>query len=350
MAKKVSEEIEEVQSENISIMDMDSFQKAMKKKYGSNILSLGTEILNEQKLIIPISPALDTITGGGVEEGSWIGLAGPSGCGKTTIALTIAANAQKPEYGSRPVFYINAEGRLKRKNLEGIAGLDASKVHVISSTKEKHLSGEEFSTIATNIIKQYERCIIIVDSVSSLCPSAEITEDVSGSIRSTNPRIMASFCRQNAGVVPVMNTIVVTIHHLINNTSGWGEKMMLDGGVKIGYQADYKLVTKNKPEKWMSKEGSQIGQIVEWESTKTGVGAPNGVVKSYIRFGKGLDSVVEVVNIAIELAIIVKSGAWFALPFISEDCKFQGQEKVNDFFAENPEMIDKVKLMIMENM
>jgi len=222
--------------------ELSALEKELKKKYGDAIISLGTDILSEEKMVLPLSPSIDSIIGGGVPEGSWVGLAGPSGCGKTTLALTLAANAQKVEFGARDVFYIDAEGRLKRKNLEGIAGLDASKVRVIRSTKEKHLSGEEFSTIATNIVKTHERAIIIIDSVSSLCPSAEITEDVSGAIRSTNPRIMASFCRQNAGVVPVMNTIVITIHHLINNTSGYGEKMMLDGGVKIGYQADVKYI------------------------------------------------------------------------------------------------------------
>ncbi len=325
----------------------DSFEALIKKKYGDNIITLGSDILNENRVVIPISPAFDSIVGGGVPEGSWVGFGGPSGCGKTTAALTIAANAQKEEYGARKVFYIDAEGRLKSKSLEGIAGLDASKVRVVRSTREKHLSGEEFSTITTNIIKSYEKAVVIIDSVSSLCPSAEITEDVSGAIRSTNPKIMGSFCRLNAGVVPVMNTIVITIHHLINNTSGWGEKMVLDGGVKIGYQADVKLITKNKPEKWMDG-GHQIGQIVEWECRKAAIGPPDGVCKNYIRYGKGIDVVSEVVNMSIELGVIVKKGAWFYLPFVSDECKFQGQEKVNDYITENIKLVDVMNEKIRE--
>jgi recombination protein RecA len=327
--------------------ELSSLEKELKKKYGDSIISLGTEILSEVKMVLPISPSMDSIIGGGVPEGSWVGLAGPSGCGKTTLALTLAANAQKEEFGSREVFYIDAEGRLKRKNLEGIFGLNAAKVKVIRSTREKHLSGEEFSSIATNIVKAHERAVIIIDSVSSMCPSAEITEDVSGQIRSTSPRIMASFCRLNAGVVPVMNTIVITIHHLINNTSGYGEKLMLDGGVKIGYQADVKLITKGKPEKWMA-DGKQIGQISEWECLKAAIGAPHGTASTYIRYGMGIDAVVEVVNMAIELGIIEKAGAWFRLPFVSDDTKFQGQEKVNNFVSSKPELIVTIKGKIME--
>ena len=326
--------------------ELSALEKELKKKYGNDIISLGSEILIEEKQVLPISPAIDSIIGGGVPEGSWVGLAGPSGCGKTTLALTLAANGQKKEFGEREVFYIDAEGRLKRKNLEGIKGLDASKVKVIRSTKEKHLSGEEFSSIATNIIKTHERAIIIIDSVSSMCPSAEITEDVSGAIRSTSPRIMASFCRLNAGVVPVMNTIVITIHHLINNTSGWGEKMMLDCGVKIGYQADVKLITKNKPEKWMS-DGKQIGQIPEWECLKAAIGPPHGVCRNFIRYGEGVDATKEIVTMGIELGIITGKG-WYYLPFIAEDFKLQGQEKVEMYIKENPKYIKVIQDKILE--
>lgn len=328
------------------VSGISALEKELKKKYGDSIISLGSEILNENKMVLPISPSIDSIIGGGVPEGSWVGLAGPSGCGKTTLALTLAANAQKEEFGKRLVFYIDAEGRLKKKNLEGIAGLQVENVKVIRSTKEKHLSGEEFSSIATNIIKTHEKAIIIIDSVSSMCPSAEITEDVNGAIRSTSPRIMASFCRLNAGVVPVMDTIVITIHHLINNTSGYGEKLMLDGGVKIGYQADVKLITKGKPEKWMA-DGKQIGQISEWECLKAAIGPPHGVANTYIRYGTGIDIVVEIVNIAIELGIIEKSGAWFKIPFATDN-SIQGQENVNEFVKSTPGLIDTIRKKILE--
>lgn len=322
-------------------------EKELRKKYGDDIILSGEQVASDIKHVIPISPAINTIIGGGVPEGSWCSFAGPNSCGKTTMALRVAANAQKKEHGGRDVFYFDVEGRLRKKSLYGISGLNVEKVKVIRSTKETMLSGEDFLTIATNIIKQHEKAVIIIDSVSALCPSAEITEDVSGSIRSTTPKMVASFCRQNAGVVPVMNSIVITIHHLITNTSGYGEHLLMDGGVKIGYQADIRILTKKKPEKWMA-DGSQIGQIVEWECLKSALGQPYGVTKSYIRYGYGIDDTVEVVNLAVELNIIVKKGAWFYLPFVSEDMKFQGQEKVNEFINQNPQWIDVMVAQILE--
>jgi RecA/RadA recombinase len=327
-------------------IDISALEKELKKKYGKDILTLGSEIITENRMVVPICPSIDSITGG-IEEGGIIGIAGPPGCGKSTLALTIARNGMLPEYGDRPVFYIDAERRLRTKNLEGINGLDPEKVNVIRSSKEKNMSGEELCTVAINILKMYERAVLIIDSVSSLCPSAELGEAVSGSIRSTNPRILASFCRQAAGIVGPMNSIVVMIHHCIANTSGMGEQILVDGGNKAYFQSDIRIVTKGKPTTWV-KDGKKIGQMSNWLALKTSIGAPQGEATTYIRYGYGIDEVVEIVNMSIELGIIEQGGAWFTLPFVKDDFKLQGQEKVNDYIRENPELIKVLQERVRE--
>ena len=93
--------------------------KTITKKYG-NILVNGAEVFQDLKdmQVIPVSPALDYALGGGFREGTWIQMIGDPKSGKTTTALQFAANCQKKEYGERPLFYVNVEGRLSTKNFE----------------------------------------------------------------------------------------------------------------------------------------------------------------------------------------------------------------------------------------
>lgn len=329
--------------------DISLFEKELKKRFGNDIISLGVDVVKNDKKVIPISPALDTILGGGVPEGSIISLAGQTGCGKTTIALTLAANAQKVEHGSRKIYILDAEGRMEKKNLSGITGLDVEKVKIIRSTKDKQLSAEEYMEIAIDLVKNEEKSVIIIDSIAALCPSSEITEDVSGQIRSTTGRVMASFCRKVAGPISCMNNIVVVINHLICNQTQYGEHLLVDGGEKLKFAANVRMVCKKKPQSWV-KDSVIIGQISEWHCLKSAIGPPDGVTSSYIRYGKGIDSIVEVVNMAIELGIIIKGGSWYKLPFVSDTCQFQGQEKVNDYISGNPKLIDEIKTKILETM
>ena len=125
-----------------------------------------------------------------------------------------------------------------------------------------------------------------------------------------------------------MDVTVVMIQHLITNTSGYGEKWVTDGGEKIKYHLDVKLMTKGKPKAWMEKDG-QVGLEVEWDVIKSANSASIGEATSYLRFGKGLDMLKEYIGLCIDFGIINKAGAWYS--FTTSDgtlSKFQGEEKL----------------------
>jgi RecA/RadA recombinase len=106
MAKEKTKEVETLAS--------------IKSDYGEDVIVTGDRVLEEEKIIIPISPKLDLITNGGMPEGCWVTLVGKPKSGKTSLALHIAANCQKPEYGEREVYYFDIEGRFKTMNLRGV--------------------------------------------------------------------------------------------------------------------------------------------------------------------------------------------------------------------------------------
>lgn len=320
--------------------NLKSLEKGLIKQYGEGVIVPGNFILENPKKVLNVSPKFDLALGG-IPEGSWATFAGPPGCGKTTLALAIAAAGQIDD---RLVFYLDAEGRLKPMNLNGIKGLKATDVRVVRSTTERQLNGEDFLNIATNIIKAHRGCILIIDSASALCPSDEMSNDVTGKARSSNPKTLGNFVRKNAGIVSTGNNIVVIIKHIISNTSGFGSPHMEDGGVKVKYQADIQLRTVTAPKTWKEQE-SVVGQIIEWDVLKYALPLHNNIRKfeTYIRYGVGVDDIQECMELAQDFGIIDVSGTWLALDYNGEKIKYQGGAKFRAHLEEHPDVIKYLK-------
>lgn len=324
--------------------------KEIEKKYGKGLILDAKSILEEEVKIIPMSPLLDLATGGGIQEGSLVIMSGKTGCGKSYSALSLAAHAQRPEFGNRKVLYDDVEGRLKKMNLTGTHGLNLDNFEVIRSTKDKILSAEEHLGIVEHHVKTTPELIAIVDSASVLCSSTESVNDISGQTRSIGPKLLAAFCRRLANVIPIQKTILIIIQHLIANTSGYGQAYFEDGGNKIQHQANYKFRCTSFPT-WESKDGKPIGQIPTWQVIKSALGPPCKSVQSYLKYGHGIDETMEWIQLGLQFGFIGKAGAWYALEFLEgEQKKIQGEEKLYYHFLENTDhlnlLISKIKEII----
>jgi recombination protein RecA len=320
----------------------EALEKILKKKYGDIFLS-ADQITQKEKVVIPVSPKLDIGLNGGVPEGSWFIISGKPKLGKSTLALQFCATAQKEEYGARRCYYLDAEGRLEKKILNGIEGLQQDKLTVVKSSQGNILSSEKFLTIAEQIIKTEPNIILVIDSASAMCSQSEMdSEEIKGTGRNNGPKLLAEFTRRLANVVPVQNNIVIIIQHMIANTSGYGPSFMEDGGNKICYQSDIKLRGRTFT-KWEDNTKKQIGQIATWDVVHSALGAPGATVEGYIRFGYGIDSIWELIDIATDLDLIEKGGAWFTIKFTGEEIKLQGQNKVWQYLNDNPELCKKLK-------
>lgn len=304
---------------------MADLYKDIEKLYGEGVIRDASSLLDEEKITVPVGPKLDLSLGGGIPEGSWCIFSGKRKIGKTTTALQMAANAQKKEYGNKKIFVLDVEGRLKKMNIEGVHGLDPKGVQVINSIPERILSGEDYLQIACNILSTERGCVLIIDSLSALCSSSELTNDINGQTRSVGPKNVAAFCRKMANVVPVQNSIVVSIQHLIANTSGYGSPFMEDSGNKIQYQVDVWLRAVGVS-KWKKGE-NLIGQIVKWDIIASANGPPGDGVESSIRYGYGIDEYKEILDICTDLGIVELKGAWYNFTIDGKPLKAQGEEK-----------------------
>ena len=352
----------------------DNTTQEIISKYG-NVIKSGVKVFEESEnlQVIPVSPAIDQALGGGIKEGSWVIFTGDPKTGKTTTALQFAATCQKEEWGGRTVIYSNAEGRLKSMNLGGVEVLDLSpEKFKIEQSEDEPLSAEEFLSIAEQYIRETPECVVVVDSISSLIPEKELTGELTAFSRALLPRLLGSWTKKLATVVPAQRATVVMITHFIANTSGYGKMKMSDGGNKIRYQVDTHMEVK-RVTPW-EVAGEQIGQMLTWKVICSGSGGfPGAEAESWLRYGTGIDNTQELIHQAMQMGLIDKGGGgmyrcdyildnkekakeWFVRNEVNlEDeeatikaVKFKGQEKLYVFLSENEDMANLLREILGE--
>ena len=320
-----------------------TLKEDMVKQFGDNVILTGNALVDKKIITIPVSPALDMVLNGGIPEGSFVVFTGQPKCGKTTTSLDFAATAQKPEYAhssfkeGREVYYRNIEGRLKKRDLEGIPGLNLDRFHIIGSQTGKILHAEEYLQIGERIINEIPGCVLIIDSYSALCTEAEITSDMDKMQRADGAKLLAKFCRKVANVIPVNKNILIGITHLMGNPTGYGAEFKEKSGQAIAYQTDVKIRAKTFKPWVLSADSVQIGQEIEWQVLCSALGPPGGVITSYIRYGQGIDKQTEIISLATDIGVIHHAGAWYTLSGLPAKPKFQGAEKVRQYFLQHPE-------------
>jgi RecA/RadA recombinase len=274
----------------------------------------------------------------------------------TTTSLDFCATAQKKEYAhgsfkdGREVYYLNIEGRLKKRDLEGIPGLDLDRFNIIGSQEGKILHAEEYLQIAERVINEIPGSVVIIDSYSALCTEAEITSDMNKMQRADGAKLLAKFCRKVANVIPVNRNIVIGITHLMGNPgmghSEWKEK----SGQAIAYQTDIKLKANYFSPWTLGTDSPQIGQEIHWQVMCSALGAPGGKITSYLRYGHGIDKQMELLNLAVDLGLVSKGGAWYTISSVESKPKFQGLEKTRQYLVENPEVYQSLWDQVKETM
>lgn len=326
---------------------MLNVSKEFVKKYG-DVIQTADIIFEKQKdfKVLSTVPKLDLALGGGIEEGSWTLVTGLPKHGKTTLCLHMILNAVRE---GRPVVYVDAEARLRRKQLSGISGLEEilSSIHKISPPDDEQWSADKYLSATEMLVKDpaNKGCLVIVDSVSALITQKDLDEDVSSQIRSGLPKMLSHWMKKMSQVVPAQRAIMVLIRHFIADTGPGRKTKIADGGIKIQYQADT-IIDISYTEKW--KEGSgaseeQVGHVINWDIVCSSLGKSGKKAQSWLRYGIGIDIVQENLMLGEELGLIDKSGAWYTASFIEKhvknwdpkDYKRQGLGKFRDMFLDD---------------
>jgi recombination protein RecA len=301
-----------------------------------NFLIPITSLKEEQGRTFKTTLSLDIALSGGIPEGSSVLMSGKPKVGKTTLALHYVQQCHR-EDPTKKAFFFDVEGRLRTELLDCFPDLNRENVAIVRSNENKILSAEDFLNLLYTTLKDYPRCICILDSIAALCPEAELSSNIGDGVKMAGTAsLMYKMFRRVSQILPVTKSTFIALTHMIANPNpGPGKKSYGVGGNAPQYGASVWLEGgwKQDIEDTNSKT---IGQNAHFYIVASALGSPGADVSIPIIYGKGVDETMDLFNLACEFGIISKSGAWYTVPGNKE--KLQGQMNVIDHLRKNEQL------------
>lgn len=317
---------------------LESAIAQIEKNFGKGaIIKLGANQTMKVDAIPTGSMGLDLALGiGGVPRGRIVELYGPESSGKTTVALHIIAEAQKQ---GGEVAFVDVEHALDPKYAAAVG------VNVDDLLVSQPNSGEEALEIMEALVRSGAIDVVVLDSVAALTTKAEIDGNMGDSNVGQLARLMSQAMRKLTPLLSKTNCVAVFINQIREKIGVmYGNPETTPGGRALKFYSSVIIdVRKGEP----IKNGTElIGNRTKIKVKKNKVAPPFKECEFDIIFGKGISRMGEVLDIAVELDIIKKSGSWF-----SYDGKKlgQGRDNVKKALEENPEMLKEIEQKVMEN-
>ena len=310
----------------------------IERTYGKgSIMRLGenTGIMVES---IPTgSLSLDIALGiGGVPKGRIIEIYGPESSGKTTLALHILAEAQKR---GGEVAFIDAEHALDPTYARAL-GVDIDSM-LISQPD----TGEQAMEICEALVRSGAIDVVVVDSVAALTPRAEIEGDMGDSHVGLLARLMSQALRKLAGSIAKTNCIVIFINQLREKVGVmYGNPEVTTGGRALKFYSSVRIDVRRIE---AIKNGTEIvGSRTRAKIVKNKVAPPFREAEFEIMYGEGISKWGELIDLAVKLDLIQKSGSWFSM---GEMRLGQGRDAVKQYLKDNPEMAESIEAQVRAN-
>ena len=336
MAKK------ETIASNESNDRLKALQMAMakiEKDFGKgSIMKLGDEIVDTVDVIPSGSLTLNIALGvGGYPKGRIIEIYGPESSGKTTLALHAIAEAQKK--GGIAAF-IDAEHAFDRFYAEKLG------IQVENLLISQPDNGEQALAIADQLIRSAAIDIIVIDSVAALTPKAEIEGTMGDNKVGLQARLMSQALRKLTSEISKTNTTCIFINQLREKIGVmFGNPETTTGGNALKFYASVRLDIRRVTS--VKKGDEVIGNQVRVKIVKNKVAPPFRRAEFEIMFGEGISRTGEVLDLAINMDIIQKSGSWFSY---NGDKLAQGRDAVKALLKDNPDLMEELEKRITEKL
>jgi len=317
-------------------MALDKIEKDFGK---GSIMKLGDRPSVQVDCIPTGALALDIALGvGGVPRGRIIEIYGPESSGKTTLAQHIAAEAQKR--GGIAAF-IDAEHALDPEYAKNLG------VNIEELLISQPDTGEQALEIAEELVRSGAIDVIVVDSVAALVPKAEIEKAMDEQQMGLQARLMSKALRKLTAIVGKTNTTVIFINQLRQKIGVmYGNPETTTGGNALKYYASVRLDIR-RIEGLKNKDGEDIGNRVRVKVAKNKVAPPFRTAEFDIVYGKGISALGNILDVAVNMDIVKKAGAWFSY---NDEKLGQGRDKSKEFLAENPEMLKEIEAKVREKL
>ena len=310
----------------------------IEKQFGKgSIMKLGEESHNEIDVVSSGSLTLDIALGvGGYPKGRIIEIYGPESSGKTTFALHAIAEVQKA--GGKAAF-IDAEHALDpvyAKNL----GVDIN--DLLLSQPD---TGEQALEICDALVKSEAINIVVIDSVAALVPQAEIEGEMGDSHVGLQARLMSQALRKLSGTISKTNTIAIFINQLREKVGVlFGNPETTTGGRALKFYATIRLDVRRGEQ--IKNGDNVIGNKTNVKIVKNKVAPPFKTASLEIMYGQGVSKEAEILDLASDIGIVDKSGAWYS--YKGEKIG-QGKENAKQFLRDNPKIKEEIENKVRES-
>ncbi|HIR87959.1 MAG TPA: recombinase RecA [Candidatus Fimimorpha faecalis] len=324
---------------NDKLKALDAAVSQIEKAYGKgSIMKLGDSASNMNIETVPTgSLSLDIALGlGGVPRGRVIEIYGPESSGKTTVALHMVAEVQKR---GGIAGFIDAEHALDPVYAKNI-GVDIDNLYISQPD-----NGEQALEITETMVRSGAVDIVIVDSVAALVPKAEIDGDMGDSHVGLQARLMSQALRKLTAVISKSNCIVIFINQLREKVGiMFGNPETTTGGRALKFYSSIRMDVRRVEA--LKQAGEVIGNRTRIKVVKNKVAPPFKEAEFDIMFGKGISREGDILDLAANIGVIIKSGAWYAY----KDGKIgQGRENAKKYLIENPDVMAEVEQKVREH-
>ena len=317
---------------------LDAAMSQIEKQFGKgSVMKLGEFKSMNVEAVSTGALSLDIALGiGGIPKGRIVEIYGPESSGKTTLALHAVAEVQKK--GGEAAF-IDAEHALDPVYAKKI-GVDID--NLIVSQPD---TGEQALEIAEALIRSGAIDIIVVDSVAALVPKAEIDGDMGDSHIGLQARLMSQALRKLAGAINKTNAIIIFINQLREKVGVmFGNPETTTGGRALKFYASVRMDIRKVEN--IKQDGEVVGSRTRVKVVKNKVAPPFREAEFDIVYGKGISKEGSLLDLAVNLNIIEKSGSWFSY---NGERIGQGRENVKRYIEENPKLADELDKKVRDN-
>ena len=320
------------------LKELDAAISQIEKQYGKgSIMKLGDNSAHMNVETIPTgSLSLDIALGlGGLPKGRIIEIYGPESSGKTTVALHAVAEVQKR---GGIAGFIDAEHALDPAYAKNI-GVNIDELYISQPD-----CGEQALEITETMVRSGAVDIVIVDSVAALVPKAEIDGDMGDSHVGLQARLMSQALRKLTAVISKSNCIVIFINQLREKVGVmFGNPETTTGGRALKFYSSVRMDVRRIES--LKQAGEVVGNRTRVKIVKNKVAPPFKEAEFDIMFGKGISKEGDILDLAADCGIIVKSGAWYAY---NGDKIGQGRENAKTYLRENPLVCEEVEAKVRE--
>ena len=342
-ARKSSKPEKTVQITNIQEEKLKALEHALAdldKQFGKgSVIKMGSEAIAKDIPVIHTGClTLDEALGvGGIPRGRIVEIFGPESSGKTTVALHIVAEAQKA--GGIAAF-VDAEHALDPAYARKL-GVNIDELYVSQPD-----TGEQALEITEALVRSGALDVVVIDSVAALVPKAEIDGEMGDSFVGLQARLMSQALRKLTGIINKTGCVAIFINQLREKVGVlYGSPETTPGGRALKFYSSVRLdVRKGEP----LKNGSEvIGNRTKVKVVKNKVAPPFRIAEFDIIYGEGISTEGTLLDMAVEMDIVHKSGAFFSY---NDQRLAQGRDNARKYLKEHPELTAEIEARVRERM